>query len=112
MSENKKVTTTKTQNRIRVRLQSYDYKILDRTAQEIVEAAINSGAQVAGPIPLPTKIEKFTVVRGPHIDKRSQETFERRTHRRIIDILSPTAQTLNILSNLALPAGVGIEIKA
>ena len=92
-------------------LRSFDHKILDQTALEIVQTAIGTGAKVAGPVPLPTRIEKFTVLRGPHIDKRSQETFERRTHRRLIDILEPAPSTLGALSNLNLPAGVGIEIK-
>lgn len=97
--------------KIRVRLKSYDYKVLDRTAEEILEAAMQSGAQVVGPVPLPTHLEKFTVIRGPHVDKSSQETFEQRTHRRLIDIESPTPKTLDSLSNLDLPAGVAIEIK-
>ncbi|OQX50904.1 30S ribosomal protein S10 [candidate division CPR3 bacterium 4484_211] len=99
------------ESRIRVHLRSFDHKILDQTALEIVQTAIGTGAKVAGPVPLPTRIEKFTVLRGPHIDKRSQETFERRTHRRLIDILEPAPSTLGALSNLNLPAGVGIEIK-
>lgn len=97
--------------RIRVRLKSYDYKILDQTAEEILDAAMQSGATVVGPVPLPTRVEKFTVVRGPHIDKRSQETFEQRTHKRLIDINQPTPKTLDLLSNLDLPAGVSIEVK-
>lgn len=98
--------------RIRVRLKSYDHKILDQTAEEILDTALRTGAQVIGPVPLPTKIEKFTVIRGPHIDKRSQETFEMRTHKRLVDILEPTDKTLDALSNLELPAGVSIEIKS
>ena len=97
--------------RIRVRLKSYDYKILDQTAEEILDAAMQSGATVVGPVPLPTRIEKFTVIRGPHIDKRSQETFEQRTHKRLVDINQPTPKTLDLLSNLDLPAGVSIEVK-
>ncbi|MCA9397598.1 30S ribosomal protein S10 [candidate division WWE3 bacterium] len=97
--------------RIRVRLKSFDYKVLDQASMEIVDTALRTGAQVIGPIPLPTKRELFTVVRGPHIDKRSQESFERRTHKRLIDINEPTAQTLDQLSNLDLPAGVSVEIK-
>jgi small subunit ribosomal protein S10 len=97
--------------RIRVRLKSFDYKVLDQAAMEIVETALRTGAQVVGPIPLPTKRELFTVLRGPHIDKKSQESFERLTHKRIVDIHEPTAQTLDQLSNLDLPAGVSVEIK-
>lgn len=97
--------------RIRVRLKSYDHKVLDQTAEEILDTALRTGAKVAGPVPLPTKIEKFTVIRGPHIDKRSQETFEMRTHKRLVDILEPTSKTIESLSNLEIPAGVSIEIK-
>lgn len=97
--------------RIRVRLKSYDYKVLDQTAEEILDVVFQSGAKVVGPVPLPTKIEKFTVIRSPHIDKRSQEAFEQRTHNRLIDILSPTPKTLDSLSNLDLPAGVSVEVK-
>lgn len=97
--------------RIRIRLKSYDHKILDATAEEILDTALRTGAKVAGPVPLPTRIEKFTVIRGPHIDKRSQEAFEMRTHKRLIDISEPTPKTLDSLANLDLPAGVSIEIK-
>ncbi|MBU1110487.1 30S ribosomal protein S10 [Patescibacteria group bacterium] len=101
-----------TQISIRVLLKSFDHKILDQTSLDIIQTALNTGARIIGPVPLPTQTEKFTVIRGPHIDKRSQETFERRTHRRLIDITDPTNRTLDSLSNLSLPAGVGIEIKA
>lgn len=97
--------------RIRVRLKSFDYKVLDQAAMEIVDTALRTGAQVVGPVPLPTRRELFTVLRGPHIDKRSQESFERRTHKRLVDIMEPTAQTLDQLSSLDLPAGVSVEIK-
>jgi small subunit ribosomal protein S10 len=97
--------------RIRVRLKSYDYKVLDQAAEEILEAVLQSGTDVIGPVPLPTQVEKFTVIRGPHIDKTSQETFEQRTHKRLIDILNPNPKTLDALSNLDLPAGVSIEVK-
>lgn len=97
--------------RIRVQLKSYDHKVLDTTAEELLDVALRTGAQVSGPVPLPTKIEKFTVIRGPHIDKRSQEAFEMRTHKRLIDISDPTPKTIDQLSNLDLPAGVSIEIK-
>ena len=98
-------------SRIRVKLQSYDYKVLDQTAEEILDASLQSGAEVIGPVPLPTLIEKFTVIRGPHIDKRSREQFELRTHKRVIDVLNSTPSTIETLSKLSLPAGVGISIK-
>jgi len=97
--------------RIRVRLKSYDYKVLDQAAEEILNSALQSGASVMGPVPLPTSIERFTVNQAPHIDKDSQETFERRTHKRLIDIVNITPKTLDSLSNLDLPAGVQIEVK-
>ena len=97
--------------RIRIRLKAYDHKILDQSALQIVEAAERMGATVAGPIPLPTRIEKFCVIRGPHIDKDSREQFEIRTHKRLIDILEPTPKTVNALVGLSLPAGVDIQIK-
>lgn len=97
--------------RIRVRLKSYDSKILDSAAEEILDTALRTGAKVLGPVPLPTEIKKFTVLRGPKIDKRSQEAFEMRTHKRLIDILEPTPKTLDSLSHLELPSGVSIEIK-
>jgi len=97
--------------RIRIRLKAYDHKILDQSALQIVEAAERMGAKVAGPVPLPTQIEKFCVIRGPHIDKDSREQFEIRTHKRLIDILEPTPKTVNALVGLSLPAGVDIQIK-
>jgi len=97
--------------RIRVRLKSFDHKILDQASEEILDTALRTGAKVVGPVPLPTRIEKFTVIRGPHIDKRSQEAFEMRTHKRLIDVIEPTPKTLDSLAHLDLPAGVGIEIK-
>ncbi len=97
--------------RIRIRLKAYDHRILDQSAQQIVETAERMGAQVAGPVPLPTKVEKFCVVRSPHVDKDSREQFEIRTHKRLIDILEPTPKTVNALMSLNLPAGVDIEIK-
>lgn len=97
--------------RIRVQLKSYDHKVLDTAAEELLDVALRTGAQVSGPVPLPTKIEKFTVLRGPHIDKRSQEAFEMRTHKRLLDISEPTPKTIDQLSNLDLPAGVSIEVK-
>jgi len=97
--------------KIRIRLKAYDYKLLDQSASEIVETARRTGAKVAGPIPLPTRINKFTVLRSPHVDKKSREQFENRTHKRLLDILEPTAQTLDALMKLDLSAGVDVEIK-
>ena len=98
--------------KIRIRLKAYDYKLLDQSAGEIVETAKRTGAKVAGPIPLPTRINKFTVLRSPHVDKKSREQFEIRTHKRLLDILQPTQETLDALMKLDLPAGVDVEIKA
>ncbi|MGA7732246.1 MAG: 30S ribosomal protein S10 [Chloroflexia bacterium] len=100
-----------TKQKIRIRLKAFDHRILDQSAQQIVETAERTGALVAGPVPLPTKIEKYTVIRGPFIDKDSQEHFEIRTHKRLIDILEPTQKTINALMRLNLPAGVDVEIK-
>ena len=99
------------QQKIRIRLKAYDHRILDQSAEQIVEAAERTGAVVAGPIPLPTHIKKFTVIRSPFIDKDSREQFEIRTHKRIIDILNPTSRTVDTLMRLQLPAGVDIEVK-
>lgn len=98
-------------SKIRIKLKAYDSRIMDLSCEKIVDTAIRTGAKVAGPIPLPTKTERFTVIRGPHIDKRSREQFELRTHKRIIDVLAPTQSTVENLSRLSLPAGVGITIK-
>ena len=100
-----------TAQKIRIRMKAYDYKLLDHSAGEIVDTALRTGARVAGPIPLPTNINKYTVLRGPHIDKKSREQFEVRTHKRLIDILDPTAQTVDALMKLELAAGVDVEIK-
>lgn len=97
--------------KIRIRLKAFDHKILDQSAVQIVETAERTGAQVAGPVPLPTKIERFSVIRGPFIDKNSQEQFEIRTHKRLIDVYEPTQKTISALMRLNLPAGVDIEIK-
>ena len=96
---------------IRIRLKAYDHWVLDTSAKEILETAKRTGADVRGPIPLPTRIEKFTVLRSPHIDKKSREQFETRTHKRLIDILEPTPQTVEALMKLDLASGVDIEIK-
>ena len=100
-----------TKNKIRIRLKAYDHKLLDQSTQEIVETAKRTNAKVAGPIPLPTKINRFTVLRGPFVDKKSREQFEIRTHKRLIDIFEPTSQTVDALMKLDLPAGVDVEIK-
>ncbi|MDQ6695546.1 MAG: 30S ribosomal protein S10 [Chloroflexota bacterium] len=97
--------------KIRIRLKAFDHRILDQSAVQIVETAERTGALVAGPVPLPTKIEKYSVIRSPFIDKDSQEQFEIRTHKRLIDILEPTQKTINALMRLNLPAGVDVEIK-
>jgi small subunit ribosomal protein S10 len=97
--------------RIRIRLKAYDHRVLDRSAQQIVEAAERTGAAVAGPVPLPTRIRKYTVIRSPFIDKDSRDQFETRTHKRLIDIFEPTSRTVDTLMRLQLPSGVDIEIK-
>jgi small subunit ribosomal protein S10 len=97
--------------KIRIRLKAYDYHILDRAALEIVETARRTGARVAGPVPLPTRINKYCVLRSPHVDKKSREQFEIRTHKRLLDILEPTQQTIDALMKLELSAGVDVEIK-
>jgi small subunit ribosomal protein S10 len=97
--------------KIRIRLKAYDHKVLDQSAQRIVEAAESTGAMIVGPVPLPTKIEKFTVIRSPFIDKDSREQFEIRTHKRLIDVVEPGSKTIDTLMRLNLPAGVDIEIK-
>ena len=96
---------------IRIRLKAFDYRVLDASTQEIVSTARRTGAQVRGPIPLPNKIEKYTVLRSPHIDKKSREQFEMRTHKRLLDIVDPTPQTVDALMKLDLAAGVDVEIK-
>lgn len=97
--------------KIRIRLKAYDYHILDSSASEIVETVRRSGAHVSGPIPLPTEFEKFCVLRSPHVDKKSREQFEIRTHKRLLDILEPTQQTVDALMKLELPSGVDVVIK-
>ena len=98
--------------KIRIRLKAYDHRVLDQSTSEIVETAKRTGARVAGPIPLPTSKNKWTVLRSPHVDKKSREQFEIRTHKRLMDILDPTPQTVDALMKLDLPAGVDVEIKA
>jgi len=98
--------------KIRIRLKAYDYRVLDQSTAEIVATAKRTDAQVAGPIPLPTMKNKYCVLRSPHVDKKSREQFEIRTHKRLLDILNPTPQTVDALMKLDLPAGVDVEIKA
>ena len=97
--------------KIRIRLKAFDHKLLDQSTKEIVETARRTGAKVAGPIPLPTRINRYTVLRSPHVDKKSREQFEVRTHKRMLDILEPTQQTVDQLMKLDLSAGVDVEIK-
>ena len=97
--------------RIRIRLRAYDFRTLDRSVTEIVDTAKRTGARVAGPVPLPTRIERFSVNRSVHVDKKSAEQFEIRTHKRLLDIVDPTARTVDELKKLNLPAGVDISIK-
>ena len=97
--------------RIRIRLKAYDHKLLDQSATEIIDTVIRTCAKTAGPIPLPTKINRYTVLRSPHVDKKSREQFEIRTHKRLLDILEPTQATLDALMKLDLSAGVDVEIK-
>jgi small subunit ribosomal protein S10 len=97
--------------RLRIKLRAYDHNLLDTSVREIVQTAKETGARIAGPIPLPTEINKFTVIRSPHIDKHSREQFEMRTHKRLVDILEPTQQTVDSLMKLDLSAGVDVEIK-
>ncbi len=97
--------------KIRIKLRAYDHKLLDQSATEIVERAKRTGARVAGPIPLPTAINRYTVLRSPHVDKKSREQFEIRTHKRVLDILEPKQQTIDALMKLDLSSGVDVEIK-
>ena len=96
---------------IRIRLKAYDHKLLDQSTVEIINTAQKTGAKIFGPIPLPTKKNKFTVLRSPHVDKKSREQFEMRTHKRLIDIIDPTPQTVDALMNLDIASGVDVEIK-
>ncbi|HEY2930481.1 MAG: 30S ribosomal protein S10 [Acidobacteria bacterium] len=98
--------------KIRIRLKAYDYRVLDQSAAEIVDIAKRTGARVSGPIPLPTVKNRYTVLRSPHVDKKSREQFEIRTHKRLVDILEPTPQTVDQLMKLDLPAAIDVEIKA
>ena len=98
------------QKRFRIRMEAFDHSVLDQSALEIVDTAKRTGAEVHGPIPLPTRIERYTVLRSPHIDKKSREQFEIRTHKRLIDIVQPGPKTIDALNKLSLPAGVDIKI--
>jgi small subunit ribosomal protein S10 len=100
-----------TNQRIRIRLRAYDYRVLDKSTADIVETAKRTGARVAGPIPLPTRIEKYTVNRSPHVDKKSMDQFEIRTHKRLLDMVDPTSRTVDELTKLNLPSGVDITIR-
>ena len=98
--------------KIRIRLKAFDHQLLDKSTSDIVETAKRTGARVAGPIPLPTEIRRYTVLRGPHVDKKSREQFEIRTHKRLLDIIEPTQQTLDAFMKLDLSAGINVEIKS
>ncbi len=98
--------------KIRIRMEAYDHEVLDHSAEQIVNAVLRTGAKISGPVPLPTRIERYTVLRSPHVNKKSREQFEIRTHKRIIDIADPTPQTTDALQRLSVPAGVGIKVKA
>jgi small subunit ribosomal protein S10 len=102
---------TKVNQKIRIKLRAYDHRILDRSVKEIVDTVQRTGARIAGPVPLPTRISRVTVLRSPHVDKKSREQFEIRTHKRLIDIVDPTPQTVDALMKLELAAGVDVEIK-
>jgi small subunit ribosomal protein S10 len=97
--------------KIRVRLRAFDAELIDQSAKSIVNAVARAGAKVSGPVPLPTRTNKYTVLRSPHVNKKSREQFEMRTHKRLIDIINPTSETINALMKLELPAGVDVEIK-
>ena len=99
------------QAKIRIRLKAYDHEVIDQSTKKIVETVVRTGAQIRGPVPLPTEIRKYTVVRSPHVDKDSREHFEMRIHKRLIDIVEPTGKTVEALQRLDLPAGVDIELK-
>ena len=106
-----RTSSTKTAQKIRIKLQAYEHRILDQSVAEILNTARRTGSVVAGPIPLPTRIERMTVNRSPHVDKKSMDQFEIRTHKRLMDIIKPTAKTVDELKKLNLPAGVDIAIK-
>lgn len=107
----KKTTSNQSANKIRVRLKSFDHRVIDEASRKILRTALSTGAQVVGPVPLPTYKKSFTVLISPHTDKDAQEHYEIRTHKRLIDIISPTSKTIDSLMHLELPAGVDIQIK-
>lgn len=115
MAEDKKTTKTtaaaEPKQRIRIRLKAYDHKVIDQSAKQIVETALRTGANISGPIPLPTRRSTYTVVKSPHVYKKGREQFEMRVHKRLIDISDPTPKTIDSLMNLSLPAGCDAEIK-
>ena len=111
MEKKPQVKMPEGKEKVRIKLRAYDHRLLDQSALEIVNTAKRTGARVIGPIPLPTRIEKFTVLKGPTIDKKSREQFEIRTHKRLMDIVEPTSRTVDALMKLDLPAGVDVEIK-
>ena len=98
--------------KIRIRMEAYDHRVLDQSVADIIETAKRTGARVSGPIPLPTRMERYTVLRSPHVDKKSREQFEMRTHKRLIDIIEPTPKTVDALNKLNMPAGIDVKIKA
>ncbi len=104
-------TTPATKQRIRIRLKAYDHKVIDQAAKQIIDTALRTGASLAGPIPLPTRKSTFTVIKSPHIYKKSREQFEMRIHKRLIDVFDPTPKTIDSLMSLSLPAGCDVEIK-
>lgn len=97
--------------RVRIKLKSYDHRVLDGATEQLLDTALRTGAKIVGPIPLPTKSERYTVLRSPHVDKNSQESFEIKTHKRLVEIVEPTEKTIDALMHLELPAGVDIEVK-
>lgn len=104
-------TKAPSKGRIRVRLKSFDHRVIDDASKKILETALSTGARVVGPVPMPTRIKRFTVLTSPHVDKNAQQHYEIRTHKRMIDIEEPTSKTIDALMHLELPAGVGIQIK-
>lgn len=97
--------------KIRVKIEGYDHRVVDQAVQSILDTALTTGAKVAGPIPLPTRVKKYCVIKGPHIDKRGMEHFEMRVHKRVVEVLDPTSKTIDSMMHLQMPSGVGIEIK-
>ena len=110
-SQKKSETDVSSRQRVRIRLKAYDHKVIDQSAKQIVDTAIRTGAKIAGPIPLPTRTTKYTVVKSPFVYKKSREQFEMRTHKRLIDVYDPSAKTIDSLMSLSLPAGCDAEIK-